>query len=190
MLTDVEYAQAVFERGLRYEDYLATGTAEQQRRWGDMAKAVGLNLEQKKLIGSFVREMKVLVVSGIWCGDCVEQCPLIQAIAEASERIELRFIDRDEQEDLRDMLLICGGKRVPVVLFMAEDYAMCGVYGDRTLSRYRRLAKRQLGAACSTGLFVPEADEIAETLNGWLGEFERIQLMLRLSTRLREKHQD
>jgi len=73
---------------------------------------------------------------------------------------------------------------------MAEDFALCSWYGDRSLTRYRRLAQRQLGPACSTGLFVPDEQELALTLTDWMNEFERIQLMLRLSTRLRQKHQD
>jgi hypothetical protein len=33
-------------------------------------------------------------------------------------------------------------------------------------------------------------DESAEVLQEWLNEFERVQWMLRLSTRLRQKHGD
>ena len=52
------------------------------------------------------------------------------------------------------------------------------------------MASRQLGAACPTGIAAPAADEVAATLADWLGEVERIQLMLRLSGRLRQKHGD
>ena len=36
------------------------------------------------LLGGFTREMKVLVISGIWCGDCVAQGPLLHHIASAN----------------------------------------------------------------------------------------------------------
>jgi hypothetical protein len=39
------------------------------------------------------------------------------------------------------------------------------------------------------GVALP-ADEGAETLQEWLNEFERVQLLLRLSGRLRQKHGD
>jgi len=75
-------------------------------------------------------------------------------------------------------------------LFMAEDYEPVSVLGDRTLSRYRSIAARQLGAACDLpGVLIPE-DEYNETLQEWLNEFERVQLLLRLSARLRQKHGD
>jgi hypothetical protein len=77
-----------------------------------------------------------------------------------------------------------------VVLLLAEDFELCGLYGDRTLQRYRALAARQLGPSCPTGLVPPPPDELAATLSDWLGELERVQLMLRLSARLRQKHND
>ena len=190
MVLETECLEKAFGGGLGYAEYVGAGTAEQQSRWRGVYEACGLSGQQKELLGGFVREMKVLVVSGIWCGDCVEQGPLLARIAEASAKIDLRFVERDLVPDLCGSLTINGGQRVPVVLFGAEDYALCGCYGDRVLSRYRRIAEQQLGAACSTGLFVPEAEAMGADLQCWLDEFERIQLMLRTSTRLRQKHGD
>ena len=141
MITNAEAMEKVFEQGAGYSDYVASGTPEQQQRWEQMAKQVSLTEPQKALLAGFVREMKVLVVSGIWCGDCVEQCPLFAAIADGSDKVDLRFVDRDEQEELADQVTICGGKRVPVVIFMAEDYHLCSVYGDRPFNRYRKMAE-------------------------------------------------
>ncbi|MBN1766616.1 MAG: thioredoxin family protein [Sedimentisphaerales bacterium] len=185
-----DFLKDVFNQAKDWDGYLATGTDELQNRWQDVYNAAGLTQEQHALLQSFVRQMNVLVMSGIWCGDCVEQCPLLARIAQASPKINLRFIDREARPDLRDNLIINTGTRVPVVLFMAEDFAFCSWYGDRTLNRYRLMARKQLGAACSTGLFIPDKEELAVTLADWLGEFERIQLMLRLSTRLRQQYSD
>jgi thiol-disulfide isomerase/thioredoxin len=176
---------------LPYDRYVRTGTEEQQRRWQQVYAAAQVTDAQKQLVAGFVRDMKVLIVSGIWCGDCVQQCPLLARIAEANPaRIELRLLDRDEHRDLAEKLRINGGDRVPVALFLAEDHELCSVYGDRTLSRYRALAARQLGPSCATGIVTPGADELAATVQDWLNEFERVQLMLRLSARLRQKHND
>jgi thiol-disulfide isomerase/thioredoxin len=180
-----------FDGGLAYPAYVDTGTAEQQRRWRQLYDATGLVGSQRQLVSGFSRQMNVLVVSGIWCGDCVQQCPLLQRIAEANPaRIELRLVDRDQHRDLAEQIRINGGDRVPVVLFMAEDFELCSMFGDRTVSRYRALARKQLGAACPIGLAAPDQDELAATLADWVSEFERVQLMLRLSSRLRAKHGD
>ena len=180
-----------FAAALPYSHYVRTGTEEQQRRWRQVYDAAQLAAEQWKLLAQFTRDMRVLIVSGIWCGDCVQQCPLLERCAEGNrERIELRLLDRDEHRDLSGLLRINGGDRVPVVLFLAEDFELCSIVGDRTLSRYRALAAKQLGAACPLAIVPPPRDELAATLQDWLNEFERIQLLLRLSARLRQKHGD
>jgi thioredoxin-like negative regulator of GroEL len=188
---NASYLAEKFAAALPYDRYLLTGTDEQQRRWRQVHDAARLTPAQTQLVSGFVRELKVLIVSGIWCGDCVQQCPLLQRIAEANPgRIDLRLLDRDVHRDLSQQLRINGGDRVPVVLFLAEDHDLCGIFGDRTLNRYRALAVRQLGPSCPTGILAPDQDELAATLQDWLNEFERVQLMLRLSARLRQKHND
>ena len=80
---------------------------------------------------------------------------------------------------------------MPVVLFLSEDL-MNGapLLGDRTINRYRALALRKLGPLCPTGIVAPEKEELAATLGDWVNEVERVQLMLRLTPRLRQKYQD
>src|SRR5581483_8314726 len=79
-----DYLSEQFSSALSYEKYLAAGKEDQQQRWQRVYEAASLNAAQRELMGGFVRRMNILVVSGIWCGDCVEQCPLIQRIAEAN----------------------------------------------------------------------------------------------------------
>lgn len=188
---NADFLQAQFKQALDYEKYLATGTDEQRRRWTQVYDAAALNDSQRYLLKGFARSMKVLIVSGIWCGDCVQQCPLIQKIAEGNpSRIDLKIVDRDQHKELSDQLRINAGHRVPVALFMAEDFELCSIFGERTINRYRAIAQRQLGPACPTGIVGPDKDELNATLADWLIEFERIQLMLRLSPRLRQKYGD
>jgi thiol-disulfide isomerase/thioredoxin len=188
---DAHELNSFYANSLPYDRYAATGTAEQQRRWLQVFDATALKPEQTALVAGFVREMKVLVVSGIWCGDCVQQCPLLERIAKANAaKVAVRFVDRDEHKALSQRLKINGGDRVPVALFLAEDYELCSIFGDRTLNRYRAMAVRQLGPSCPTGIMAPDAGELTATLQDWLDEFERVQLMLRLSGRLRQKHGD
>lgn len=183
-----------FDQGLDYDRYLTTATAQQQEAWRKVHERTALTTDQRSLIGSFMREMKVICLSGAWCGDCSAQGPMLARIAEANPgMIHLRWLDRDEHVDLSQQVMICGGLRVPTVVFMAEDGEFCGLLGDRTVARYRAIAARKLGAACP--LPWAEAanaggDEAGATLQDWVDEFERIQLMLRLSPRLREKHGD
>jgi thiol-disulfide isomerase/thioredoxin len=186
-----QFLEAKFSAGLDYPAYLQTGNESQRQRWKQVHDAAKLTGEQKNLLGGFVREMNLLVVSGIWCGDCVQQCPLMARIAEATPgKIHLRFVDRDEHRDLASQVELNGGDRVPVMLLLAEDFEFCALAGDRTLNRYRAMAQRYLGPACPTGIVAPNQNELEATLADWLAEIERVQLMLRLSPRLRERHHD
>ena len=180
-----------FTSALPYQRYLESATEEQRQRWQKVYEAAGLTDEQKQLLAGFVRQMKILVFSGVWCGDCIEQCPLIQRIAEGNPaKIDLRFVERLRDSELPPEFRINAGSRVPVAIFLSEDDQWCATVGDRTISRYRAVALRKLGAFCPTGIVAPDKDELNATLADWLNEVERVQLMLRLTPRLRQKYQD
>src|SRR5262245_57415069 len=159
-------------------------------RWDALHGRFSLTAEQRHLLGGFARRMPVLCLAGAWCGDCINQCPVFDHFARASTRIDLRFLDRDVRPDLREALSINGGHRVPVVVFLSEDGFEVARYGERTLSTYRRLAASQLGPTCPTGLVPPDPDAAVAVASEWLAEFERVQLLLRLSPRLRQMHGD
>ncbi len=181
----------IFDKAQSYTAFLDRYANPGQRaRWDAMHGRFSLTPEQSTLLGGFVRRMPVLCLCGAWCGDCINQCPAFDHFARASSAIDLRFLDRDADPAVRDALAINGGQRVPVVVFLSEDGFEVARYGERTLSIYRKLAADHLGPSCPTGLVPPSADLTAATLAEWLAEFERAQLLLRLSPRLRAKYGD
>ena len=178
-----------FEAALPWQDYLDTAPNDAPH-WLETMQSISLTESQQELLSTFTRQIRILVVSGAWCGDCVRQGPVLQAMALATPQIELRFIDRDPPASPIDRLEINGGKRVPVVIFMSEDGATVSVVGDRTLSYYRWMAAQRLGPACPIpGAPVP-ADVLTAMTQDWVDECERVHLLLRLSPRLRQLHQD
>jgi hypothetical protein len=182
---------SAFATALPYVEFLDRhATATQRPRWDAMHAKIALGPEQQSLLEGFVRKMPVLVLAGAWCGDCVNQCPIFDHFARASTRIDLRFLDRDALREVADALSINGGHRVPSVLFLSEDFQEVARYGERTLSTYRKLAAEQLGPACPTGLVAPTEDATKLTTQEWLNEFERAQLILRLSPKFRERYGD
>jgi thiol-disulfide isomerase/thioredoxin len=197
-------------------------TAENRARWQALYDAVSLTPAQLELLSSFRREMKVLCLAGPWCGDCVNACPIYERIAEASPLIDLRFINRAQNFDgavkaaaglpahhgaasstdraftdasdvaVAQELSLCGGPRVPVLVFLSEDGYECERYGERTLATYREKAMKKLastaGASCPTGLVLPANELLTANTAEWLGHFERVQWMLLTSPRLSQKH--
>ena len=181
----------VFAEGFSYRDFLSKhATPDQQRRWQAVYDSVTLTGDQRELLTGFVREMHVLCITGAWCGDCVNQCPILARIEEQNSRIVVRFVDRDVQSAAQDAAAMNAGRRVPAVIFLSEDDYECGRYGDRTLAAYRQMAADRLGPACPTGIVPPGPALLSAVTTEWVGQFERIQLMLRLSKRLRVKHGD
>jgi thiol-disulfide isomerase/thioredoxin len=180
-----------FNSGHSYAAFLEKyGNADQQQRWARFHARVKLTDDQKKLLRSFKREMKVLVMAGTWCGDCVEQCPIFEHFAAENPKILIRYVDRDADDEFQAEMQLCGAPRVPQVVFLSEDDHAVGRCGDRTLSKYRVVAANLDGATCSSGLIGPGEELLAAVTQDWLNEFERAQLILRTSGRLREKHGD
>ncbi|HTN74252.1 MAG TPA: thioredoxin family protein [Pirellulaceae bacterium] len=180
-----------FATALPYADFLAKyGSDEHRRRWADFHGRVQLTPAQREIISGFKRELNVLVLAGAWCGDCVQQCPILEKFAEVAPVIKIRYLDRDADLAVKTELSIMGGARVPIVVFLNEEGNEAARFGDRTIAKYRQLAQDQLGPSCPTGLVAPPAELIAAVTQDWLDIFERVQLMLRLSPRLREKHGD
>ncbi len=182
---------AAFAKALPYGQYLDKHAAPDQRqRWDAMHARIALTATQQAVLGGFTRRMPVLVLSGAWCGDCVNQCPIFAHFAAAAPTIDLRFLDRDAQPDIAAHLKVCGGQRVPVAAFFSEDFSPVLFYGDRTLSAYRAAAAASLGSSCPSGAVAPPPDAIAAVVGDWLDQFERVHIILRLSARLREIHHD
>ena len=176
-----------FEQALSYQDFLERhASPDQRQQWDDFHRSVQLTADQQALLSSFVRQQRVLCLAGTWCGDCVRQCPIFDHFQQFSPQLDVRYQDRDSDPELQKSLEICGGARVPVVVFLSEDNLPVGRYGDRTLAKYRQMAAPLEGKPATRG--IPELT--AAVIQEWLNEFERTQLILRTSPRLREKHGD
>jgi hypothetical protein len=181
----------IWNDALPYATFLQKHAEEKHRdRWQRLYDQAALTEAQRTLVASFSRKMHLLCVAGAWCGDCVLQGPILQKIHESSPSVELRFVDRDVRADVQDALVLNRGRRVPVTVFLSEDFEECARYGDRTISMYRRMAQERLGPACPTGIVPPSDTYIDAVISDWVDEVERIQLMLRLSPRLRQVHGD
>ena len=180
-----------YQLGLPYQAFLNKyGTDAHRTRWQQLHGQVALTDAQKTLLKSFKRTMPALCLAGAWCGDCVNQCPIFEQFAAIAPVIQMRYLDRDEHADVQQALQICGGNRVPVVVFFTEDGLEAARCGDRTLSKYRAMMQDQVGASCPTGITVGKDPLLAQVTQDWLNDFERVQWMLRTSARLRKIHND
>lgn len=180
-----------FDSGFSYNQFLEKyGSDTDNMKWKNVHQLVNLSAGQRDLLSSFGRQMNVLVMAGAWCGDCVSQLPILEHFENATDKISIRYVDRDADAELAEELKICGGSRVPQLVIMSEDFLPVSRDGDRTLSRYREMAKQQFGGGCPTGLGLGDDPVFAAVVNDWLEIFERAQLIMRLSPSLRKRHGD
>jgi thiol-disulfide isomerase/thioredoxin len=179
--------QEAYARALPYEEFLSEyGTEAHRQRWQTAYERVMLTPEQRALLEGFEREIHLLCLAGAWCGDCVREGAILQRIAESAPRVTLRFLDRDKNPEIARALAINDGLRIPIVVFLSEDFIECARYGERTLATYRKMAAERLGGRAPGA---PE-EHYAAVVHDWMNEIERVELLLRLSPRLRAKHGD
>ncbi|HEY3378737.1 MAG TPA: thioredoxin family protein [Armatimonadota bacterium] len=188
--TQSDFFRQFYERGLPYADYLASGEANQVANVQQVAALVALTPAQEALLRSFTRRMPVLVLSGLWCGDCTRQVPMLAAIERACPLIAMRYLDSRTHPALHETLRINGALKVPVVVALSEDFYELARFGDRHLSVYRRKVATECGPACATGIVPPSEEALATELAEWCDFFERLQLMLRLAPLLRQRYGD
>lgn len=179
-----------FEAASDYDSFVEDSNPQLAQRWIDSAERMpDLTEEQLERLGGYDREMRVLMYAGIWCGDCARSGPMLKRIADAcGEGVSLRVIDRAASEGLQDELRIVGATRVPVVVFLSEDWWEVGRFGDRTLSVCRAKAAREVGRPFEAGILTPSA--MAAEMAEWVDLFERMLIMLRLSPPLRRRYGD
>ncbi|RAR50405.1 thioredoxin family protein [Flavobacterium lacus] len=73
-----------------------------------------------------------IVISEGWCGDAAQLLPIINKMAELSEKIDLRIVLRDENEPLMNQFLTNGGKAIPKLLILdAETLTVLSDWGPR-----------------------------------------------------------
>jgi thiol-disulfide isomerase/thioredoxin len=178
-----------YEMALPYEEYLKTDP-EKAVRWREFEpRAPTLSGEQKKRVQDYNREINILVMVCIWCGDCVRTTSIIRKIAEAAgEKLNIRFIERETSPELVEELRILGATRVPRIVFLTEDFWEIDRAGDRLLPVYRAKAAREIGMNHDAGVMTPKA--IQEETEAWLDVFERVLLMARLAPPLRKRYND
>lgn len=114
--------------GLVYPQYFVINLQRLKRG----VKTTKLSEELISAIKDLDKKISWLVISEFWCGDAAQSIGLLQKVAEASEgKIELRLVFRDENLELMDAFLTNGGKSIPKVIQLNEDFEVTSDWGPR-----------------------------------------------------------
>lgn len=91
----------------------------------------------EELIGSLTRikeSFKWILISEAWCGDAAQIVPVIGKIAAQNSQIDLKIILRDEHLSIMDQYLTNGGRSIPKLICLDQDFQEVFTWGPRPKS--------------------------------------------------------
>ena len=92
-----------------------------EARMNRLEKTVKISTEIIQKLNQLNGEYIWLVISEGWCGDAAQILPVIYKMAELSERIDLKIVFRDENEDLMNLFLSNGTKSIPKLIILDKN---------------------------------------------------------------------
>lgn len=118
----------------------------------------------KNRLNEVKRAMTWVVLTESWCGDAAQNLPVIQKIADASSKIQTRYILRDEHLDIMDQFLTNGRSRsIPKLICLdSQTLELLGHWGPRPAGAdqlYSELNQKGL-----------PYQEVAEKLHKWYAD--------------------
>lgn len=91
-----------------------------------VSEAVSLQLKELE------KEYSWLVIAEGWCGDAAQILPILNKMALATDKIDLRIVFRDENDDLMNYFLTNGARAIPKLIIVdKESGKVCNQWGPR-----------------------------------------------------------
>lgn len=115
-------------------------------RMNRIDKTTGINEQVFNSVSTIEKKQLWLVISEPWCGDAANIVPVLSAIAEINDKIDLRIILRDENPEIMDRYLTNGGRAIPMlIIFDSDSGNELAIWGPRpsTLQKIINEMKRK-----------------------------------------------
>ena len=122
--------QAIFESGLDYTAWLAAAeSADQRDKLVAQHGALTLDPGVAGYMAALPRPVHVIAIAEDWCGDVVRHVPVLQRMAEAGDKLKVRYISRQQHPDVFIRFLTNGGEAIPKFIFLSDRFVECGNWG-------------------------------------------------------------
>ena len=109
---------ADWEAGVPFETFLPTAQ-KNENLWRSTWERARIAEDLAARAAALGQDWKLLVLSADWCGDASNTVPVLARLAELTEGLELRLLERDEHLALMDEHLTGGTARsIPAVLLL------------------------------------------------------------------------
>lgn len=120
-----------FEQGLTYEQYKQQMTRNQER-FEQNERDVHITPDELQAFQSLPQPLNVLVLAEDWCGDVINNLPILGRLAQESGKLNVRIFLRDQNPDLMDQYLKEGKYRsIPVFVFFDQNFSGIGTFIER-----------------------------------------------------------
>jgi len=130
-----------FAQGLTYQQFKDQMTRNQER-FAQNERALQLDPADLAAFKNLPAPLNVLVLAEDWCGDVVDNLPILGRLADESGKLEVRIFLRDQNADLMDQYLKDGQYRsIPVFAFFDQDFRELGRFIERPESVTKRMAQ-------------------------------------------------
>ena len=126
-----EFIKKGLSTGIEQSDAIFNCSTLNDKRMDRLDKTLSLSENTLTSLNELNNDITLLVISEGWCGDAAQILPVIHKIAEASSKITLKIIFRDENPELMNLYLTNGGKAIPKVLIINEENNVLNSWGPR-----------------------------------------------------------
>lgn len=127
-----------FEQGLTYDQYEQQMTRNQER-FAQNERDVHISAQDLARLKALPEPINVLVLAEDWCGDVINNLPVLGRLAQASGKFTVRVFLRDQNLDLMDQHLKEGKFRsIPVFVFLDQNFHELGHFIERPESVTKR----------------------------------------------------
>lgn len=119
-----------------------------ETRMNRLEKTIVIADENVQKLQRLQKEYIWLVISEGWCGDAAQLLPVIYKMEQFSEKIDLRIVFRDENDDLMNLFLTNGTKSIPKLIILDKNtLEVLGDFGPRPIGATQLILdyKKQYG---------------------------------------------
>ena len=103
------------------------------QRMKRLDKQTRLSEEAVSLTGKVNKDFTWLVLTESWCGDAAQTLPVINKFSEVSDKIDLKVVLRDENDELMNQFLTDGNKSIPkLIVIENESKKVVSSWGPRS----------------------------------------------------------
>lgn len=117
--------------GKNQTDELVNYSKLNDKRMDRLDKTLKVSEETRNSLNQLKEGYTFLVIAEGWCGDAAQVLPVLNKIAEASSKIDLKVVCRDENEALMDAYLTNGSKSIPKIIIVDKNQNAINSWGPR-----------------------------------------------------------